>query len=70
VCVLADAYEEDWSRLWWVRADCLAAVARGDARRAPLAWLAAKYPQYRERPPAGPVLVLTVTRCTGWSAQR
>lgn len=27
VCLLVDAYDEDWERLWWVRAD-------GDARAA------------------------------------
>ncbi len=26
VCVLVDHYEEDWSRLWWVRLDGTAAV--------------------------------------------
>ena len=27
VSVLADRYDEDWSRLWWVRADGLARIA-------------------------------------------
>jgi PPOX class probable F420-dependent enzyme len=67
---LVDHYDpEDWSRLWWVRAD-------GDARviddpvemRAPLDLLAAKYPQYRAERPQGPVIAITITRVTGWSA--
>ncbi|MET9405168.1 TIGR03668 family PPOX class F420-dependent oxidoreductase [Streptomyces sp. NPDC002935] len=83
VCLLVDAYDEDWERLWWVRAD-------GDARViAPPGWLDPgepglgeiphvyaraidalrdKYPQYRNRPPDGPVTVITVRRWLGWQA--
>jgi PPOX class probable F420-dependent enzyme len=69
--LLVDAYEEDWSSLWWVRLDGRARVVTGDPEvdRAVSA-LVAKYPQYRERPPRGPVLALDVTRWTGWSAVR
>ncbi|MEW1776842.1 TIGR03668 family PPOX class F420-dependent oxidoreductase [Streptomyces sp. NPDC086777] len=66
VCLLADAYDENWDRLWWVRADGEAVVVPADA--ALVAPLAAKYPQYREHPPAGAVVVMTVTRWTGWQA--
>jgi hypothetical protein len=31
--------------------------------------LAAKYPQYREQPPPGPVIRIEVVRWTGWSAR-
>jgi PPOX class probable F420-dependent enzyme len=68
VTVLADHYEDDWTRLWWVR-------ARGDAivLDAPAAEhleaLTAKYAQYRTRPPNGPVIVIDVTDITGWDAQ-
>lgn len=68
VTVLADHYEDDWTRLWWVRADGLAAVVEDDAgRAAPVARLRAKYPQYRETTPSGPVIAITVTAVTGWS---
>jgi PPOX class probable F420-dependent enzyme len=66
VALLADHYEEDWGALWWVRADGRGRVADRDDRA--LALLAARYPQYREAPPAGPVLTVTVERWSGWRA--
>ncbi|MFF4121108.1 TIGR03668 family PPOX class F420-dependent oxidoreductase [Streptomyces sp. NPDC001714] len=66
VCLLADAYDEDWDRLWWVRADGEARVTPADA--ALVGPLSAKYPQYREHPPDGAVVLVTVTRWTGWQA--
>jgi PPOX class probable F420-dependent enzyme len=55
--VLIDRYDDDWSRLWWVRLRGTARVV--DDPRA-LELLAAKYPQYRERPPAGPVIAVSI----------
>ncbi|MBJ6640992.1 TIGR03668 family PPOX class F420-dependent oxidoreductase [Streptomyces sp. DHE7-1] len=77
VSLLVDVYDEDWDRLWWVRADGEARVlppgtADPGARRAretAVALLCAKYPQYRSRPPAGPVVDITVRRWTGWRAR-
>ena len=66
VSVLADHYDEDWNRLWWVRADGLARVL--DSSPAGLAALTAKYPQYVASPPPGPFLEITVQRWSGWSA--
>jgi PPOX class probable F420-dependent enzyme len=66
VSLLVDEWSEDWSRLWWVRADGRAQVADLDAAVA--ARLAAKYPQYRAEPPAGPMIEIAVERWTGWSA--
>ncbi|MGP3920155.1 TIGR03668 family PPOX class F420-dependent oxidoreductase [Nonomuraea sp. 10N515B] len=69
VSLLVDHYDDDWAQLWWVRADGLARIVEGGTEReAALDALAHKYPQYRERRPAGPVIVVTVTRWTGWSA--
>ena len=34
---------------------------------APVALLAARYPQYRDTPPACPVIAITVTAWTAWS---
>ncbi|WP_035855129.1 TIGR03668 family PPOX class F420-dependent oxidoreductase [Cryptosporangium arvum] len=62
VCVLADFYADEWTQLWWVRADGLARVTDG-----PTDALVAKYPQYRDRPPTGPVLTIEVTRWSGWA---
>ncbi|MFF0248371.1 TIGR03668 family PPOX class F420-dependent oxidoreductase [Streptosporangium sandarakinum] len=68
VCLLADHYDDDWSRLWWARADGRARIAaEGAERERALARLAARYPQYRDRPPEGPVVVIEVDRWSGWS---
>jgi len=67
VCLLADHYAEDWDALWWVRADGTARVLR--ERVEPVDWLVAKYPQYAERPPTGPVILVDVTAWRGWSAR-
>lgn len=69
VAMLADHYEADWDRLWWARADGLASILGEPADRArPLELLAARYPQYRVNPPAGPVIAIAVERWTGWAA--
>ena len=69
VALLADRYDEDWDQLWWARADGLAAVlAAGPGTAAPARLLAARYPQYRENPPAGPVIRVFVSRWSGWAA--
>jgi PPOX class probable F420-dependent enzyme len=67
VAVLADHYQDDWGALWWVRADGQATILDEPAPMA-LALLAARYPQYREQPPGGPVITIQVTRWTGWAA--
>jgi len=70
VTLLVDHYDDDWSTLWWVRADGLARVDDDPVllQRA-TALLAARYSQYREDPPAGPVVVVRVTAWRGWSAR-
>ncbi|MCZ7526543.1 MAG: TIGR03668 family PPOX class F420-dependent oxidoreductase [Acidimicrobiia bacterium] len=69
VTVLVDHYEDDWSRLWWVRLDGRARVVEdGPEHAAAVARLWAKYPQYRDRPPTGPVLVVEVARRVTWAA--
>ena len=66
VCLLADFYDDDWTRLWWARADGTAAVLEAD----PVAVdaLAERYPAYAETRPAGPVVSIAVTAWTGWAA--
>jgi PPOX class probable F420-dependent enzyme len=69
VTLLADHYEEDWDRLWWVRVDGTARVIEnGPGGQGPLDALAAKYDQYRHFRPAGPVIVIQATNWMGWSA--
>jgi PPOX class probable F420-dependent enzyme len=69
VAVLVDHYEDDWERLWWVRADGRARVldvADAEARAA-LDALAARYEPYHAQAPPGPVLAVDVERWSGWS---
>jgi PPOX class probable F420-dependent enzyme len=69
-CVLVDHYEDDWSRLWWVRADGTARVhdaGTAEGRHAH-ALLSARYAQYRPANLAGPVIAMQIERWTGWSA--
>ncbi|MFG2078334.1 PPOX class probable F420-dependent enzyme, Rv0121 family [Nonomuraea maritima] len=69
VSLLADHYEDDWTHLWWARADGTARVTEeGADREAALDALVAKYVQYREHRPAGPVIIVDVTRWSAWSA--
>ncbi|GHF90890.1 MULTISPECIES: TIGR03668 family PPOX class F420-dependent oxidoreductase [Amycolatopsis] len=65
VCFLADGYDEDWSRLWWARADGTARVLPPGAE--PVSWLVAKYEQYAERPPEHAVVLTDVHTWRGWS---
>ena len=71
VSVLADHYDEDWTRLWWARADGTARVvepgAGADHERA-VALLVGRYEQYAGRPPSGPAIVIEVLRWSGWGA--
>jgi len=68
VSLLVDAYDDDWSRLWWVRLDGTGRLVADPAEAsAAIAALTAKYPQYVTSPPAGPVIAMDVLRWTGWS---
>ena len=68
VTVLVDHYEEEWSRLWWIRLRGRARVLDEgkDAVRA-LALLADKYEQYRREPPGLPVLAIDITEWRSWT---
>jgi PPOX class probable F420-dependent enzyme len=70
VCLLIDAYDEDWSRLWWVRLDGRARILEGgEPLDEAIMLLAAKYPQYRGREASlGPAVAVDVSRWSGWSA--
>ena len=67
--LVADHYEEDWSLLWWVRVRVEATQLEGGPESEHgLDLLAAKYPQYQERRPAGPVVRLAILGWSGWAA--
>jgi len=83
VSVLVDGYDEDWSRLWWARADGTARIieltdaaetaaseqgADAETVRRALVALTERYPQYRDTPPPGPLIAITVRRWSGWAA--
>jgi PPOX class probable F420-dependent enzyme len=66
VSLLVDRYDDDWSALWWARADGVARIDVDPARWA--ARFAAKYPPHAHHPPEGPAIAVDVDRWTGWSA--
>jgi PPOX class probable F420-dependent enzyme len=66
--VLVDHYDEDWTRLWWVRIRGPASIhAPGDPAADPaLAALATKYTQYRDQPPSGAVYRIAMDEIRSW----
>jgi PPOX class probable F420-dependent enzyme len=70
VSLLVDDYDEDWTQLWWVRADGRGRVVEpGTELDELLAPLVEKYrDHYGPQPPEGPAIVVDVDRWVGWSA--
>jgi PPOX class probable F420-dependent enzyme len=69
VALLVDHYDEDWDELWWARVDGWASVVEDEqGLQDPLDVLCAKYPQYEQRRPAGPVVVIQADRWKGWTS--
>lgn len=68
VAVLFEHYESNWSKLWWVRVDGSARVVQDrEVAEHVVDLLVAKYPQYGEHRPAGPVVAISIDRMSGWS---
>lgn len=68
VSLLVDHYEDDWSRLWWVRVDGRATIVEsGPERERVIPLLRDKYPHYREDPPHGPAIVVALDRWSSWA---
>ena len=71
VTILIDDYDEDWSRVWWVRLRGTGRVLEAGpewqlARRL----LSEKYAQYASTPAdssAGPVMAVEIEQCAGWA---
>jgi PPOX class probable F420-dependent enzyme len=63
-----DRYDEDWERLAWVQVLGTTSVLEADTYPAAIDALAERYPQYRDRRPAGPLLRLTPERALCWRA--
>jgi len=66
VSLLVDDYTEDWTQLWWVRADGTASIE--PVSHETIGRLAARYPQYETEPPRGPVIRIAIDRWLGWAA--
>lgn len=69
VSLLVDHYADDWTQLWWVRADGVATI-HGDGAELQRGHelLRAKYPQYESVSLTGPVLAVAVRRWASWRA--
>ena len=67
VSVLVDHYDEDWTRLWWVRLDGTAEVIRSGRRlREGLCLLTEKYEHYAAEPPPGPLIEVRIEAVRAW----
>ena len=67
--LLVDPYEDDWRRLWWVRADGNGEIVEEPPTDHPgIQALVQRFPQYSDDPPSGPLLVVTIHRWTGWTS--
>ena len=65
--LIVDHYEEDWTQLWWVRVEGPAEVLQSAPA---IDALAAKYEQYREARPDGPVIAIAPERWRSWVASQ
>jgi PPOX class probable F420-dependent enzyme len=63
-----DRYSDDWDELAWVQVLGRVSILQLDDGRVGLEALSAKYEQYREEPPPGPVLALHPERYLWWRA--
>jgi len=80
VSLLFSNYDDDWSRLWWLRVDGVAEIRNASQRRRgaeeiseAIATLRRKYPQYERVPLLGPdalLLRIGVTQRRSWCASR
>lgn len=69
VSMLVDHYDDDWTQLWWVRADGVAAVHHsGEEMAAGYTYLRQKYVQYQRIALDGPVVTVEVQRWSDWHA--
>ena len=67
--VLIDHYEEDWTRLWWVRLEGTGRiVTTGEEQARAQSLLLEKYEQYQRQPPPGPLLAVDIQRWLAWAA--
>ena len=69
VTLLADRYDDTWSKLWWVRVRGDASIEHdGVAFDAGIEALTAKYEPYQRTRLRGPLIAVRITSVLGWSA--
>lgn len=70
VSLLVDRYDDDWSQLWWVRADGEAEILEPgtDEAESAIDALASKYPQYVDSRPNGQVIAVRNVRWSSWES--
>lgn len=70
VSLIVDHYSDDWSQLWWIRADGNAHIAESSSTdgTAAIDALVAKYSQYKNNRPGGPVIIIEKLSWRSWSA--
>ena len=70
VSLIVDHYTDDWSQLWWIRADGNARIVDAGSAEGTVGTdtLVAKYSQYKNNRPEGPVIVIDKLSWRSWSA--
>ncbi len=67
--VVVDGYEEDWERLWWVRASGTGRVVEAAAeRQVAVQALRSKYAQYFAAPLSGAIVAIDIASISGWTS--
>jgi PPOX class probable F420-dependent enzyme len=70
VSLLVDHYDDDWSQLWWVRADGQARLVKAGAEHeAATRLLTAKYTLYQKGQAFDTAVIIDVTGWSGWAAE-
>ena len=69
VSLLAEHYDDDWSRLWWVRAHGTAREAGPEGLARARTALRRRYRDYEDPTAIVAALLVEVDRWSGWSAQ-
>jgi hypothetical protein len=71
VTILVDVYDEDWSRVWWVRMRGIRRAVEGGAEHErAYRFLREKYLQFTAVPgdeAAGPTLAVAIQEWSGWA---
>ncbi|NIL76210.1 hypothetical protein RhoFasB10_02324 [Rhodococcus sp. B10] len=70
VSLIVDHYDEDWTKLWWIRASGSARIVDADTPEgsAALDALVGKYEQYASARPQGPVISVGSLTWRSWRA--